>query len=416
MSSTETNHVAAHSTGSVAVKAAHQPDWADPELLAEVLAQLGERPPLVSAESVRALSGELEFVARGEAFVIQAGECAELFADSGHARIQHKSAQLHQLADRMEEVGLPTVRLGRFAGQYAKPRSSRTETSPDGTVVPSYFGDAVNEVSPTTAARRLDPARLLSAYDHAAGALDALFMRQLLLSEGASGVSSMLAPTYISHEALLLDFEHSLIRTDHVKGSSYASSAHQLWIGERTRQLDHAHIKFAEAINNPVGVKLGPTAEPREVAELGERLAAGRTIGRLSLVVRMGARQLAGRLPAIIDALGPRAREVVWLCDPMHGNTVHAEDGTKTRVLSHVLAEVDQFYEVLRAQGCWPGGLHLEATPDDVTECVDSPDELTSTPACRRFESACDPRLNPTQAEQVVRRATVNTVFRPKQD
>nr|WP_233628297.1 3-deoxy-7-phosphoheptulonate synthase [Saccharopolyspora sp. HNM0986] len=389
----------------VAVKAAHQVSWEDSDVLVNVFDKLLKRPPLVSAESVHALAGELEFVARGEAVVIQAGECAEIFDDAAPDRIREKATQVHRLADIVEGAGMPAIRVGRLAGQYAKPRSQSTETLVDGTVLTTYLGDAVNAREATALSRRPDPTRLLAAYDHASSALEALFMRQLLISESNSGLRSMLAPTYVSHEALLLEFESALVRPDHVKGGNYASSAHLLWIGERTRQVDHAHVEFAEGISNPVGVKLGPAAEPADVVAIAERLTAGRRPGRVSMIVRMGAGRLYERLPALIDALGPLAREVVWLCDPMHGNTVRAGDGRKTRVMTDVVAEVEQFFEVLRARGCWPGGLHLETTPDDVSECVEIKAELASPQPAGLFKSACDPRLNYSQAERVVSRA-----------
>ncbi|GAA3873260.1 3-deoxy-7-phosphoheptulonate synthase class II [Saccharothrix violaceirubra] len=387
---------------SLAVEAAQQPQWSTRERLDAVVDELRRRPPLVDAESCHALAAELEFVARGESFVVQVGECAELFADSSRARIQAKAAQVHGLCEIVEAVGLPTVRIGRFAGQYGKPRSSDTETLPDGTALPVYRGDAVNDLAPTASARRADPLRLLAAYDHAASGLNALFMRQLLLP-GNSGLSAMLAPTYISHEALLLDFERALVRPDPVRGGEYASSAHMVWIGERTRQLDHAHLAFAAAIGNPVGVKIGPTARPEDVVAIVDRLAAGRRPGRLCLIVRMGVDAIADRLPHLVTALGESARDVVWLSDPMHGNTVRTNAGRKTRVVSDVLREVERFCAVLRRHGCHPGGVHLEATPDPVSECLATRADLASGAEPDRFESACDPRLNGEQAEQVVR-------------
>ncbi|WP_370937620.1 3-deoxy-7-phosphoheptulonate synthase [Amycolatopsis sp. cg13] len=388
------------------IAAAHQPAWPAPDAVAAVRSELRARPPLVDAQSCHALAGELEFVARGEAVVIQAGDCAELFADSGRHRIQAKASQLHHLCETAETAGVPTVRIGRFAGQFAKPRSCATETLADGEEIPVYRGDAVNGLSPTAEARRPDPARMLTAYDVAARGLDALFMRQLLLSEGSSGISSMLAPTYISHEALLLDFEQALLRHDPARGGSYASSAHLVWIGERTRQLDHAHLAFAEQITNPVGVKIGPTATADELNAVVDRLAAGHRPGRLSLIIRMGAEKIAGRLPALVASLGSRAGHVTWLCDPMHGNTRKTGSGRKTRVVTEIQAEIRHFCRILREHRVHPGGLHLEVSPDPVTECVDTPAELTGALALDRYESACDPRLNPVQAQEVVRHFT----------
>ncbi|MEU8417333.1 3-deoxy-7-phosphoheptulonate synthase [Amycolatopsis japonica] len=388
------------------IAAAHQPDWSAPEELAAVRNALRTRPPLVDAHSCYALAGELEFVARGEAVVIQAGDCAELFSDSARHRVQAKASQLHHLCETAETAGVPTVRIGRFAGQFAKPRSCATEVLPDGTEIPVYRGDAVNGVTPTAAARRADPARMLTAYDLAASGLDALFMRQLLLLEGGSGIGSLLAPTYISHEALLLDFEHALLRPDPARGGDYASSAHMVWIGERTRQLDHAHLAFAERITNPVGVKIGPNATPEELIAIVDRLATGHRRGRLSLIIRMGADKIADRLPALVAALGTRAGQVTWLCDPMHGNTKKTTTGQKTRVVTEIQAEITRFCRILREHRVHPGGLHLEVSPDPVTECVDTVAELSGALDLDRYESACDPRLNPEQAQRVVRHFT----------
>ncbi|MFJ4101377.1 3-deoxy-7-phosphoheptulonate synthase [Amycolatopsis japonica] len=388
------------------IAAAHQPDWSAPEKLAAVRNELRTRPPLVDTHSCYALAGELEFVARGEAVVIQAGDCAELFSDSARHRVQAKASQLHHLCETAETAGVPTVRIGRFAGQFAKPRSCVTEVLPDGTEIPVYRGDAVNGVTPTAVARRADPARMLTAYDLAASGLDALFMRQLLLLEGGSGIGSLLAPTYISHEALLLDFEHALLRPDPARGGDYASSAHMVWIGERTRQLDHAHLAFAERITNPVGVKIGPNATPDELIAIVDRLATGHRRGRLSLIIRMGAEKIADRLPALVAALGRRAGQVTWLCDPMHGNTKKTTTGQKTRVVTEIQAEITRFCRILREHRVHPGGLHLEVSPDPVTECVDTVAELSGALDLDRYESACDPRLNPEQAQRVVRHFT----------
>lgn len=378
--------------------AAQQPGW-DAAELAGVTEELRSRAPLVDAGSCHALRGELEIVARGEAFVIQGGDCAERFSDSAAPRVQQKAAQLDALGDLVEQIaGLPVVRVGRLAGQYAKPRSSPTETGPDGTVLPVYRGDAVNDPEPESRARRADARRLLRAYDHAATALDALFLNQFLLPTAG------LSPTYVSHEALLLDFERALVRPDDLRGGWYGSSGHMLWIGERTRQLDGAHVEFAAGINNPLGVKIGPTATPGDVAAIIELLADGHPAGRLTLIVRMGAGAIAAALPPLLAGLGARAREVVWLCDPMHGNTVRSMSGRKTRVVSDVAAEVEAFCAVLRAHGVHPGGLHLELTPDDVTECVDTYDHLAADDF-PRFSSACDPRLDGPQSERVVRLA-----------
>ncbi|CAM5595419.1 Phospho-2-dehydro-3-deoxyheptonate aldolase OS=Streptomyces glaucescens OX=1907 GN=aroH PE=3 SV=1 [Streptomyces glaucescens] len=340
-------------------------------------------------------------MARGTAFVVQAGDCAELFSDSTPERIRAKATALHTLGDLFESLTkIPVVRIGRFAGQYAKPRSNPWEQLPDGSRVPVYRGDAVNGAEPTAAARQPDPHRLLRAYELTRQALAELRTPR----PTAGTVTSVLAPTYISHEALLLEYEHALLRSD-THGGRYASSAPFLWIGERTRQPDHAHIDLAAAISNPVGVKVGPDASAADVTALLDRLNPAARPGRLILIVRMGAQRIGTALPALLDGLGPRAAEAIWMTDPMHGNTRTTAAGQKSRVLTDVLAEVETFFTVMRAHGLHAGGLHLESAPDDVTECVARPADLDDETPLPRYESACDPRLNPAQAEEVVRLA-----------
>lgn len=382
-------------------RAAQQPDWTRWDDLDRVLGELARRPALVSEETTAALREELAFVARGTAFVIQAGDCAELFSDSGPERIRAKATALHALGDLFESLTkLPVVRIGRFAGQYAKPRSNPWEQLPDGTRVPVYRGDAVNGAEATASARQADPHRLLRAYELAQRALV-----ELRTAPPASGtVSAVLAPTYISHEALLLEYEHALLRSD-ARGGRYASSAPFLWIGERTRQPDHAHIDLAATVSNPVGVKVGPDASPADVTALLDRLNPGNQPGRLTLIVRMGAERIGVALPALLAGLGPRAAEAVWMTDPMHGNTRTTAAGQKSRVLTDVLSEVETFFIVMRAHGLHAGGLHLESAPDDVTECVLRTEDLAVDTPLPRYESACDPRLNPAQAAEVVRLA-----------
>jgi 3-deoxy-7-phosphoheptulonate synthase len=380
-------------------RAAQQPSWDSDEVCAE----LRTRPPLVAADACHALRRDLELVANGFAFVVQGGECAERFADAVPYRIQSKAAQLEHLADRFEELtGLSAVRVGRFAGQYAKPRSSPTETLPDGSSLPVYRGDAVNDLSPTVRARRAEPRRLLLAYDNAAVCLDALFLNQCLPAETHS-------PTYVSHEALLLDFEDALTRPDARGSGEYGSSAHFLWVGDRTRQPDGAHVEFLARVANPVGVKVGPTTRPEELAAIVDLLLDGHPAGRLTLIARMGAGVGPERLPPLLTALGDRASRVAWLCDPLHGNTRRNRAGQKTRVLTDVFAEVTECFEALSSHGLWFGGLHLETTADPVTECVWTARDLNGP--LPRYESACDPRLNAEQAEAVVALAA-ELVFR----
>jgi 3-deoxy-7-phosphoheptulonate synthase len=377
-------------SASVALRAAQQPPWTSREELFDVCDDLRGRQPLVNSADCHALRADLAEVAAGKAFVIQGGDCAERFADSAAHRVQAKAAHLTALGTRVTaKTGLRTVHIGRLAGQYSKPRSSSMETVPDGRSLAVYRGDAVNEPDQTVFARRSDPRRLLLAYDHAATALSALRPRT----------------TYTSHEALLLDFEEALVRPDDTHGGEYASSAHLLWIGERTRQLDGAHLAFAERVTNPVAVKIGPKTTTSEIAEITRRLAGHHAPGRLTLISRMGANAVAERLPALLEAAGPFADRIVWLCDPMHGNTCLTANGEKTRVLTEIVREMAGFFVALRAAGVRPGGLHLEFTPDPVTECVDSAAELLRAEPLERYESACDPRLNPEQAEFVLTEA-----------
>ena len=378
--------------------AAQQPDWQAPDAVERVRADLAERHPLVDAAACHALRAELRAAARGQAFVIQGGDCAEPFADATPERMQAKAALLEDLADLFEaRTGVPVVRVGRFAGQYAKPRSSAVETLPDGTVVPAFRGEAVNGFA--IADRTPDVRRLLSAYDNAAAGLDALFLNRFLpLASDAPFVQ-----TYVSHEALLMDFEEPLVRPDRHAGGHYASSAHFLWIGDRTRQPDGAHVHFARSISNPVGLKVGPTMTAPEIRALVTGLARGE--GKLTLIARMGADQVVPKLTEVITALGPLADAVVWMCDPMHGNTRKAATGQKTRLIADVLTEVGGFVSTLRAHGLRPGGLHLEMTPDPVAECLVRPDDLARTEPLAPYTSLCDPRLNRDQAEAVVRYA-----------
>ncbi|GAB3439774.1 3-deoxy-7-phosphoheptulonate synthase [Actinophytocola sediminis] len=374
-------------TSTVPTTAAHQPVWADQDAVPSVLAELRARHPLVRATECDTLRGELAEVAMGGRLVLQGGDCAEPFADARGGRVLAKAAQLAELAALLAaETGAPVTRIGRFAGQYAKPRSQPTETLPDGRVVPAFLGEAVNGPEPDPVARRTDVTRLLAAYDHSARALDELFGNRL------PAVGDDLV--YVSHEGLLLEYERALVRGDH------ASSAHLLWIGERTRFPGSAHLAFAESIANPVGVKLGPTATVEETVAMVDQL--GTVPGRLTFIVRMGAATVGERLPVLLDGLGPRARRVVWLTDPMHANTRRTATGKKTRVLDDILTEVRAFFAVLGERGLHPGGLHLELTPDQVTECVDHAADLGDPCPLPRFESLCDPRLNHEQSVAVV--------------
>jgi 3-deoxy-7-phosphoheptulonate synthase len=375
--------------------AAQQPQWDDEEELVLAAKELASRPALVSADACHELRHRLAAAARGEAFVVQGGDCAERFGASSAEPVEAKARQLRRLGTLVEELsGLDAVLIGRIAGQYAKPRSNPTETV-GGLTLPVYRGDAVNSPEPDPGSRRPDPRRLVRAYDHAAEVLTTLD------GHGAQRGAPGTAPVFTSHEALLLDYERPLIRPDEVTGGSYGSSGHMLWIGERTRQLDGAHVHFAEQVNNPVGVKLGPSADPDDVRALCKRFDRYGPPGRLTLISRMGRGAVTERLPRLVEAAAPFAGRVVWLCDPMHGNTLPHVSGRKSRVLTDVREEVRGFFAVLREYGAHPGGLHLETTPEPVTECVAERDDLENPGALTRYTSACDPRLNAEQAAEL---------------
>ena len=378
--------------------AALHPDWDPATGLDSVVADLRTRPALVTACSCYSLQRELAAAAAGAALVIQAGDCAERFTDASSESMGAKLDLLTGLADQAEvATGVPVVRIGRFAGQYAKPRSSPVQILAGGRQLPVYRGDAVNSPEPDPAARIADARRLLAAYDHSAQALDELFLGDLLPPFG--GTAHPHSVTYASHEALLLDYEQALVRTDDLQGGHYGSSGHMLWIGERTRDVDGPHIAFAAEVTNPVGVKLGPDATARDVATLIARLAHGRSPGRLSLITRMGPR-LGQVLPALLDELGPLAGQALWLCDPLHGNNTHNRFGQRTRVVDDVVAEVRACTAALAAAGLALAGLHLETTPEPVRECVDSSAELTRR--LDHYTTVCDARLNTEQAAAVV--------------
>ncbi|GAA1293590.1 3-deoxy-7-phosphoheptulonate synthase class II [Saccharothrix xinjiangensis] len=361
--------------------AAQQPGWPDPGALREAVAWLSVAAPLVTAEETDRLTALLGRAARGEAFVLQGGDCAERFDHVTPERVGGKLVTLSRMAAVLEAAaGVPVVRVGRIAGQFAKPRSAPAETR-DGVSLPSYRGDVVNGAEFTAEARTPDPWRMVRAHRASAATLELV---------RPAGV-------HTSHEALLLEYESALTRRR--AGGWYDTSAHLLWIGERTRDPDGAHVEFASRIANPVAVKLGPTASVREVLELAERLNPWRVPGRLSFIARMGADRVREALPPLVRAVAAGGVPVVWLCDPMHGNTVTAPSGHKTRLVARVLEEVAGFFEVHRAAGARPGGLHLELTGDDVTECVGGAVSARDLPL--RYESACDPRLNRDQSLEV---------------
>jgi 3-deoxy-7-phosphoheptulonate synthase len=417
--------------------AVQQPDWPDPDAMRAVTAELATQPPLVFAGECDQLKDRLAAVARGEAFVLQGGDCAEMFSESTPEAVRSKLETLLQMALVLTyAASIPIVKIGRIAGQFAKPRSSPTE-SRDGTELPSYRGDAVNGLEFTEESRRPDPARLLRAYHTSAVTLNLTRaftsggfadLRQAhawnkdFVAESPAGrryeelageIDRALAfmaacgvdpeefhgvELYSSHEALLLEYERALTRIDSRTGTPYDVSAHMVWIGERTRDLDGAHVELLRQIRNPIGVKLGPGASPDDALALIERLNPENEAGRLSLITRMGADRVRDVLPPLVERVSAHGSPVAWICDPMHGNTFEAPSGHKTRDLDRVLDEVGAFFGVHRELGTHPGGIHVEFTGDDVTECIGGGHEIAEQDLHQRYETACDPRLNRRQA------------------
>ncbi len=419
---------------------AQQPDWPDAAALEAALAELRSQPPLVFAGEARALQGQLAQVAAGEAFLLQGGDCAETFAAFSADGIRDKLKVLLQMAVVLTYgAQLPVVKVGRIAGQLAKPRSKPEETL-DGVTLPVYRGDAVNGLAFDAEARVPDPARLVRAYHQSAATLNLLraFTRggfadlervhqwnREFVAESAQGqryaaladeITRALAflracgvavdtdPTFhtvdfwTSHEALLLGYEEALTRQDSLTGTYYDCSAHMLWVGERTRDVDGAHVHFLSGVGNPVGVKIGPGAEPDEIAELAKRLNPDAVPGKLTLITRMGAERAPERLPDIVRGVRDLGLPVVWSCDPMHGNTYTVNGGTKTRHFTEVLSEIRTFFAVHAEEGTVPGGIHIELTGEDVTECLGGAQEIVDSHLGQRYETACDPRLNNRQS------------------
>jgi 3-deoxy-7-phosphoheptulonate synthase len=421
----------------VSAPARQQPQWPDRDRVEAVTRDLEGRPPLVLAAECDQLKDRLASVARGEAFLLQGGDCAETFAGTTARSVQGKFQTLLQMAVVLTyAASVPVVKVGRMAGQFGKPRSAATEVR-DGVELPVYRGDAVNGLEFTAADRTPDPGRLLEAYHCASATLNLCRslagggyadLRQVhawnqdfvttspsgqryeqLADEIDRAIAFMHAcgadprefravEFYSSHEALLLDYERALTRTDPRSGHRYDLSAHLLWIGERTRDPGGAHIEFAGQIRNPVAVKIGPNASAQEVLELIDALNPDQEPGRLTLTTRMGARRIRQTLPPLVEKVAASGAAVVWVCDPMHGNTVEAAGGQKTRNFDDVLDEVAGFFEVHRALGTHPGGIHIEFTGDDVTECIGGGHHIGESDLSSRYETACDPRLNRSQS------------------
>jgi 3-deoxy-7-phosphoheptulonate synthase len=420
--------------------AEQQPSWPDAGDLDHALKQISSLPPLVFAGEARSLQSALGQVAAGNAFLLQAGDCAESFEEFSANNIREKLRVILQMAVVLTySLGVPVVKVGRMAGQFAKPRSQPFEKVGD-TDIPSFRGHIVNDPAPTEAARRPDPERLVQAYHQSASTLNLLraftkggfadlnrvhawtqeFIEsspegqryQTLATEIENALAFMRAcgidtennaalhqvDVYTSHEALILGYEEALTRRDSLTGDWYDCSAHMLWIGERTRQLDGAHIEFLRGVGNPIGCKVGPSATPEFVLELCQVLNPARIPGRLTLISRMGSDNVEDKLRPLLRAVHDAGHPVVWACDPMHANTFTSTTGRKTRHLDHVVAEIAGFVRAHRAEHTWPGGIHVELTGDDVTECLGGSDSLSDADLDDRYQTVCDPRLNGRQS------------------
>jgi 3-deoxy-7-phosphoheptulonate synthase len=416
--------------------AAQQPQWRDQAELAAVAVELSTVPPLVFAGECDDLRARLAAAARGEAFLLQGGDCAETFAEATADRIRNKIKTILQMAVVLTYgASMPVIKLGRMAGQYSKPRSSGSETR-EGVELPAYRGDAVNDYSFDPALRQPDPQRLLKAYHTSASTLNLIraftkggfadlrqvhewnrgfisspvnaryevmardIDRAMKFMAACGGDTDALRTVdfYSSHEGLLLDYERALTRIDSRTGSPYNVSAHFVWIGERTRQLDGAHVDLMSRVRNPIGVKIGPKTTPDDLMALVEKLDPDREPGRLTLVSRMGAGTIREKLPALVETTRREGVPALWITDPMHGNTFESASGYKTRRFDDVLDEVRGFFEVHAAVGTVPGGLHVELTGDDVTECLGGAERIDDADLATRYETLCDPRLNHQQS------------------
>ena len=415
-------------------------DYPDPAALADVEARLASFPPLVFAGEVRNLKAELAKVAAGDAFLLQGGDCAESFKEFSADNIRDTLRVLLQMAVVLTfAASKPVVKVGRLAGQFGKPRSSPTETI-DGVTLPSYRGDNINGMAFDEASRLPDPERLVRSYSQSASTLNLVrafsqggyadlanvhgwmlgFVDRSPLGEqyrqmadkisdalafmAACGVDSKSVPqlaqvdVYTSHEALLLGYEEAMTRVDSTSGDWYDTSAHMLWIGHRTRQVDHAHVEFCKGVRNPIGMKCGPGLEADELLQIIDTLNPNDEAGRITLISRFGAEGVEEGLAPLARAVKASGRTVVWSCDPMHGNTLKTESGFKTRPVDRILSEVRGFIDVLHAEGCVPGGVHFEMTGQDVTECIGGAQAISEADLSSRYHTHCDPRLNGEQA------------------
>ena len=416
------------------------PEYPNAEALREAEQQLQSYPPLVFAGEARKLKEQLGQAATGQAFLLQGGDCAESFAEFHPDNIRDTLRVLLQMAVVLTyAASVPVVKVARIAGQFAKPRSADTETI-DGVELPSYRGDIINGMDFSTDARVPDPQRMVRAYGQAASTLNLIRafagggyadlnnvhqwtlgfladtntqskysaladrISDTLSFMNACGVSSETVPqlkrtdVFTSHEALLLGYEQSMTRVDSTTGDWYDTSAHMVWIGDRTRQLDGAHIEFCRGIKNPIGMKCGPSLEPDDLLKLIDALNPENEPGRLTLISRFGAGNVEDGLPKLLRAVKKEGRHVVWSCDPMHGNTIKAANGYKTRPFERILSEVQSFFEVHKAEGTYAGGVHFEMTGQNVTECLGGVQAISEDDLSARYHTHCDPRLNASQA------------------
>jgi 3-deoxy-7-phosphoheptulonate synthase len=416
--------------------AAQQPTWPDQNKLEEVRATLAKYPPLVFAGEVDILKDRLAQAAAGKAFLLQGGDCAETFADATADRIRNRVKTMLQMAVVLTYgASMPVIKMGRMAGQFAKPRSSDTETR-EGLELPAYRGDAVNGYDFTLESRTADPTRLLQAYNTSASTLNLIraftmggfadlrsvhewnkgftdnpansryesMAREIdkaikfMAACGANFNELRTTEFYTSHEGLLFDYERPMTRIDSRTGTPYDTSAHFIWIGERTRKLDGAHMDFLSRVRNPLGVKLGPNTSSDDVLALIDKLDPDREPGRLTLISRMGAGKIREALPKLVEAAKDSGAQPLWVSDPMHGNGITTANGYKSRRFDDVMDEVRGFFEVHRDLGTFPGGVHIELTGDDVAECLGGSEHIDEATLESRYESLCDPRLNHSQS------------------
>jgi 3-deoxy-7-phosphoheptulonate synthase len=432
------------------LEALQQPEWPDDPRLAAVRERLRSLPPLVFAGEARQVQASLAQVAAGRAFLLQAGDCAESFHDFSRLTETGAAFSAVSIRERLKILlqmaavltygaALPVLKVGRIAGQFVKPRSAQFEQAPDGEI-PVFRGHMIHDDAPTAAARRPDPDRMIEGYHLSAATLNlvraftkggfadlsqvhvwnqafvasspqgqryealASEIERALAFMAACGIDLAATPqlhqvdVWTSHEGLLLDYEEGLTRRDSFTGDWYDCSAHMLWIGDRTRHVDGAHVQFFAGVHNPLGCKLGPEATPEEVVELCERLNPGRIPGRLTLIARLGAERVGERLPPLLAAVREAEQSVVWVCDPMHANVFVASGGRKTRHFEAIMAEIEGFFAACRAEQTWPGGVHLEYTGEDVTECLGGSEDIAEDQLDHRYETLCDPRLNGRQS------------------